>query len=272
MIKTIAEIGINHNGDIDIAKQLIMVAKSAGCDYVKFQKRNLDVCIPEAMKNTTRETPWGIMKYIDYKQKIEFERTEYDAIDSFCTDVGIKWTASPWDIDSVDFLASYNVPFIKVPSALITNKNYLEAVRLTDIPVVMSTGMSTIEIVDDALTSLGDVSCLMHCVSTYPSKADEQNLLCIKTLKEKYPNIPIGFSNHFSGITFIPVAVALGAKWVEFHVTLDRSSWGTDQSASIEPEGVHKIMKYLKNVEVALGDGNKRIMEREVPIMQKLRV
>ena len=272
MIKTIAEIGINHNGDLDTAKQLISIAKTAGMDYVKFQKRNVDVCIPEAMKNTIRETPWGDMKYIDYKHKIEFEKPEYDEIDEFCKSIGIQWTASPWDIDSVDFLSSYNVPFIKVPSALITNKNYLEAVRLTDIPVVMSAGMSTMEMVDNAIDSLGEILCIMHCVSTYPSTAQEQNLLCIQTLKERYPNIPIGFSNHFAGITFIPVAVALGAKWVESHVTLDRSSWGTDQSASIEPEGIYRIMKYIKNVEAALGDGNKRIMEREIPIMKKLRV
>lgn len=268
----IAEIGINHNGDLGIAKQLITIAKTAGCDYVKFQKRNLDVCIPDSMKNTMRETPWGVIPYIDYKRKIEFEKPEYDEIDRFCNDMGIKWTASPWDIDSIDFLASYNVPFIKVPSAKITDMSFLEAVRLTDIPAVMSTGMSTMEIVDNAVNSLGEISCLMHCVSTYPSRANEQNLRCIQTLEEKYPNIPIGFSNHFAGITFIPVAVALGAKWIEFHVTLDRSMYGTDQSASIEPEGIYKIIKYLKNVELAMGDGNKRIMEREVPIMEKLRV
>ena len=271
MIKTIAEIGINHNGDLEIAKHLITIAKLAGMDYVKFQKRNLEVCIPEHMRNNIRETPWGDMKYMDYKKHIEFEKPEYDEIDKFCDEQGIQWTASPWDIDSVDFLASYNVPFIKIPSAMITNKQYLEAVRLTDIPVVLSTGMATMDMVEEAVNSLGELLCIMHCVSTYPSRADEQNLLCIKTLKEKYPNIPIGFSNHFPGITFIPVAVAIGAEWVEFHVTLDRSSYGTDQPASIEPEGIYKIMKYIKNIEMGLGNGEKYIMEREIPIMKKLR-
>jgi N-acetylneuraminate synthase len=211
------------------------------------------------------------MTYLEYRHRIEFGQKEYDEIDNYCASIGITWTASAWDVESVDFLASYNVPFIKVPSALLTNKMVLKAIRFTDIPAILSTGMSTIEDIDNALEILDRVDCIMHCVSTYPSRAEEQNLNCIATLKERYPSIPIGFSNQFAGITYIPAAVALGAKCVEFHVTLDRSMWGTDQSASIEPEGVYKIMKYLKNVGVALGDGNKRIMEREIPIMQKLR-
>jgi sialic acid synthase SpsE len=271
-IKTIAEIGINHNGDMDTATRLISIAGSAGVDCVKFQKRTPDKCVPEHQKNVVRETPWGNMTYLDYKKKIEFGQKEYDAIDTYCRMVGVPWAASAWDTDSVAFLSQYDIPFIKIPSALITDEALLKSVRLTGKPAILSTGMSTLDMVDNAMSILGDkVICVMHCVSTYPSTAEEQNLNNIHTLKMRYPNTPIGFSNHFTGITFIPVVAALGAAYIEFHITLDRSSWGTDQAASIEPEGVHKIVKWLRNIEVGMGSYEKKILDSEIPIMKKLR-
>lgn len=272
MIKTIAEIGINHNGSLDIAKQLINIAGTAGVDYVKFQKRNPDKCVPESQKNLMRETPWGDMTYYEYKQRIEFGEREYEEIDAYCRGTGIEWFVSVWDADSMETPIMFDNRYVKVPSACITDKELLWDIARTNIPVILSTGMADMGMVDSAMQILGSrVACVMHCVSTYPSRADEQNLKCIRTLKEAYPGIPVGFSNHFPGITFIPVAVALGAEFIEFHITLDRSMWGTDQASSIEPEGVYKIMKYIRNIEQGMGDGNKRIMERELPIMERLR-
>ena len=271
-VQTIAEIGLNHNGDIDIARQLIHVCKLAGVDYVKFQKRNPDKCVPEHQKNVMRETPWGDMTYLDYKKKIEFQDSDYADIDDYCSSIGMKWFLSVWDTDSVGTARRFRNPMIKIPSACITDIDLLETVRDAKIPVILSTGMSTMDMVDRAVDVLGNrLVCIMHCVSTYPSKAEEQNLLCIKTLEDRFRGIPIGFSNHHSGLTFLTVAPMLGAEVLEFHVTLDRSMWGTDQAASIEPEGVFHIVKRIRNIEKAMGDGNKRIMDSEVPIMKKLR-
>lgn len=271
-MKVIAEIGINHNGDIDIAKRLIRICASAGVDVVKFQKRNPDVCVPEEEKYKMRETPWGTMTYLEYKKKIEFGLREYMEIDVFCKMLGIEWTASAWDVDSLNFLAQFNVPFVKIPSAHLTNTKLLFECARSAIPVMLSTGMADMDMVYTAMKTEGlIVSGIFHCVSTYPSKPEEQNLMCIKTLKEKYPNIPIGFSNHHAGLTFLTIAPAFGAELLEFHITLDRSMYGTDQSASIEPEGIFALMKRLKDIESAMGDGNKRIMEREIPIIRKLR-
>jgi len=271
-MKTIAEIGINHNGDIDIAKKLIRTCSDFGVDVVKFQKRNPDVCVPEEEKYKMRETPWGTMTYIDYKRKIEFNMLQYLEIDAYCRAVGIEWTASVWDIDSLKFMQQFNVPFIKIPSAHLTNTKLLVECAKSLTPVILSTGMADESMVDYAVNTDGlVVSAILHCVSTYPSKPDEQNMHCILTLKQKYPDTPIGFSNHHPGLTFLTIAPAFGAEVLEFHVTLDRASWGTDQAASIEPDGIFKLMKRLRDIEAAIGDGKKRIMERELPIIKKLR-
>lgn len=271
-VKTIAEIGINHNGDIAIAKDLISIVKSSGCDYVKFQKRTPDKCVPEHQKNVMRETPWGDMTYLEYKKRIEFGDEEYREIDKHCEFVGIPWFVSVWDMNSIETSLKFRNKLVKIPSACITDDRLLYVVKATNIPAILSTGMSDMEIVEKAVDILdGNVVCIMHCVSTYPSKPEEQNMNCITTLKKKFPKIPIGFSNHFSGITYIPVAAALGAEWIEYHVTLDRAMWGTDQAASFEPEAVFRVNKYLRNIEKGMGDGEKRILEGEVPIMKKLR-
>jgi N-acetylneuraminate synthase len=270
--KLIAEIGINHNADLNIAKSLIQVCKLAGVDVVKFQKRNPDKCVPEHQKNVMRDTPWGEMTYLEYKYKMEFGEEEYDEIDAFCRSLGILWTASVWDVDSLHFMNRYDVPFIKIPSALITDKDLLSACAFTKRPVILSTGMATMDMVDDAVNTPGlEVVGILHCVSTYPSAPEEQNLLCIRALKNRFPEIPIGFSNHHPGLTFLTAAPALGAEILEFHITQDRAMWGTDQAASIEPEGVFHLVKRVRNIEKALGDGVKKIMPSEVPIMRKLR-
>jgi N-acetylneuraminate synthase len=270
-MRTIAEIGINHNGDIEIAKQLIRVCSAAGVDVVKFQKRNPDVCVPESEKGKIRETPWGDMTYLEYKYRLEFGMNEYCAIDALCKTLGIQWTASVWDVDSLNFMTNFDVTFIKIPSAHLTNMKLIRECAESGLPVMLSTGMADMAMVDDAMEHSLWVSGILHCVSTYPSKPEEQNMKCITTLKEKYPTIPIGFSNHHPGLTFLTIAPAFGAEILEFHVTLDRSMWGTDQAASIEPDGIFKLMKRLKDINASIGDGNKRIMEREVPIMNKLR-
>lgn len=266
----IAEIGINHNGELGIAKRLIDTCAAAGVDYVKFQKRTPELCVPDDQKNVMRETPWGAMTYLEYKKKIEFGKDEYDELAFHCFSRGIKWTASAWDIPSLDFLKGYKPDFIKIPSALITDHVFLSQVNY---PLVLSTGASTIGMIDSALRAAKDwnVDGILHCTSTYPCKTEEINLSCINTLRELYPWAKIGFSNHHPGMIYMPAAVALGAEMIEFHVTLDRSMWGTDQSASIEPEGVVKLVKWIRGVEAALGDGVKRIYDSEISVMKKLR-
>jgi N-acetylneuraminate synthase len=269
-VKTIAEIGINHNGDIAIAKRLIDVAASAGVDFVKFQKRTPDLCVPEHQKNVMRETPWGEMTYLQYRNRIEFGKKEYNEIDVYCRKRGIEWSASAWDKPSLRILESFAPPWIKIPSACVTDSDLLDAARHQSL--IVSTGMCDEDTVDHLVHEYGkSILCLMHCVSTYPSTPEEQNLECISWMRRTYPNLTVGFSNHAPGLVYIAPAIALGATWIEFHVTLDRSMWGTDQSASIEPEGVFKAVKYIRAMELALGDGIKRIQDSELPIMKKLR-
>ena len=273
MTEIIAEIGINHNGNIEIAKKLIDVAHASGCNYVKFQKRNIDLVYSKAELDTPRESPWGTTTR-DQKYGLEFFRDHYQIIDSYCHRKGIWWFASPWDEDSVLFLNQFkDCQFIKIPSALITNDSILEESRDTGKPIILSTGMSTLDMVDHAIDVVGKdkIYCIMHCTSTYPSKPEELNLRCITTLREKYPWAKIGFSNHNPGIIFMPIAVALGAEMIEFHITLDRSIYGSDQSASIEPEGTFKLVKHIRNVGLAMGDGVKKIYDSEIPIIKKLR-
>jgi N-acetylneuraminate synthase len=272
-ITIIAELGINHNADLSVAKRMIDIAASAGCDYVKLQKRNPDICVPEDQKGVLRDTPWGRMSYLDYRWKMEFGLEEFEEIDVHCKSRGIKWFASAFDIDSLSFLKKFNPDYIKVPSPLMDNLPFLNCCRISNVPIIMSTGMCDHVIISTAILCAGkeNVACVMHCTSTYPTKTEELNLNCISDYKKRYPFTKIGFSNHHPGLIFMPVAVGLGAEMIEFHLTLDRSMWGTDQAASIEPEGCVKLVKWIKNVESAMGDGEKRIYDSEIPIMKKLR-
>lgn len=265
----VAEIGINHNGSLDIAKKLIDVAKSAGCDVVKFQKRNPELCVPAKVRGRIVETPWGDMSYFDYKKRVEFGNEEFDEIDRYCVERDMMWTASAWDVDSVVFLDRYNVPFHKVPSALLTNDEVLTKMKGT--PVFLSTGMSTIEQIDHAVNVLsGEQLVLLHCNSSYPASLNEINLRVIRMLEERY-GCPVGYSGHETGLLPSVSAVLLGACVVERHITLDRSMWGTDQAASLEPEGVFRLVRDIRNLSKIVGDGKKRVYLSERPVMEKLR-
>ena len=251
----IAEIGINHNGDINIAKKLIDIAAVAGCDAVKFQKRNPDVCVPEHQKNIMRDTPWGEMTYLDYKYKVEFGKEEYDEIDSYCKRQGIKWSASPWDRDSLEFLSQYDIPFIKIPSAMLTNYNLINAASLTGKNIILSVGMSTVDEIDAAAnvlkynTQFSDYKySLLHCNSTYPAKLEDLNLSRIKTLKDRY-DCEVGYSGHEFRLGTSVAAIYLGATIIERHITLDRSMWGTDQLSSVEPQGLFKLVSGIRELE-----------------------
>tara|TARA_Y100000994_G_scaffold182840_1_gene151626 strand:+ start:452 stop:1294 length:843 start_codon:yes stop_codon:yes gene_type:complete len=274
-IYVIAEIGINHNGDLDIAKKLIDIAKVAGCDVVKFQKRNPDVCVPEHQKSVMRDTPWGKMTYLDYKYKVEFGQNEYDEIDIYCKKRDIQWSASPWDLDSLDFLNHYDIPFIKIPSALITDLELLKATAETNKKVIISTGMSTLEDVEKAVMTIKSVKsnvdfALLHCNSSYPAPIKDLNLKCITTLKEKF-NCEVGYSGHEFGLTTTIASICLGATIIERHITLDRTMWGTDQMCSVEPQGLIKLVRGIKELNSALGDGVKVVTDTEIPIRKKLR-
>jgi len=269
----IAEIGINHNGDLNIAKRLIDIAALSGCDAVKFQKRNPDVCVPEHQKNVMRDTPWGTMTYLEYKYKVEFEKTEYDEIDSYCKEKGIAWSASPWDLDSLEFLNQYNLPFIKLPSAMLTNIPLIEACAKSDKKVILSTGMSTEKEIDIAIETIRkhtDNFSILHCNSTYPAPLNELNLSTIKTLKDKY-NCEVGYSGHEFRIGTTVSSVYLGATIIERHITLDRTMWGTDHLCSVEPQGLIKLVKGIRELEEAFGDGIIQVTESEKIIRNKLR-
>lgn len=268
----IAEIGINHNGDLNIAKRLIDIAAVAGCDAVKFQKRNPDVCVPEHQKGVMRETPWGTMTYLDYKYKVEFEKEEYDEIDSYCREKGIAWSASPWDLDSLNFLNQYELPFIKIPSAMLTNDELLKAAVNTGKKIILSVGMSTEEEIDNAVEILkySKDFAILHCNSTYPAPIEELNLSAIKTLQEKY-NCEVGYSGHEFRLGTTVAAVYLGATIIERHITLDRTMWGTDHMSSVEPQGLIKLVKGIRELEQAYGDGEIKITESQIPIRSKLR-
>ena len=267
----IAEIGINHNGDIEIAKQLMDVAVETGCDAVKFQKRTPEICVPEEQKSIPRETPWGSMTYFEYKKRIEFEQPEFEQIDAYAKTIGIDWFASPWDVPSVDFLESFNVPCQKIASACLTDSELLTAVNKTKTTTILSTGMSSIEEIDKAVSLLNNVPlAIAQATSTYPAEASELNLRAIQTFAEKY-KVPVGYSGHERGLQVTIAAVALGATFIERHITLDRSMWGTDHSASLEPEGLKKLVRDIRIIELALGDGKKKVYDSEIPIRAKLR-
>ena len=285
----IAEIGINHNGDLNIAKKLIDIAVMSGCDAVKFQKRNPDVCVPEHQKNIVRDTPWGKMSYLDYKHKIEFGKEEYDKINHYCKERNIVWSASPWDLDSLDFLTQYNLPFIKIPSAMITNEDLMFAAKRTGKKVIISTGMSTFSEIERAISVLklpGNTAktlrpfhlnekadnnfAVLHCNSTYPAPLNELNLSAIKTLKDRF-KCEVGYSGHEFRLGTSVAAVYLGATIIERHITLDRTMWGTDQLSSVEPQGLIKLVKGIRELEESFGNGEIKVTESEKSVRKKLR-
>ncbi|MGV4929490.1 N-acetylneuraminate synthase family protein [Streptomyces sp. BHT-5-2] len=266
------EIGINHNGDLENAFALIDAAADAGCDAVKFQKRTPEICTPRDQWDIERDTPWGRMTYIDYRHRVEFEEDGYRAIDEYCGKRGIAWFASPWDVESVAFLEKFDVPCYKVASASLTDDELLRAMRATGRPVILSTGMSTPKQIRHAVEVLGsDNIVLCHATSTYPAKAEELNLRMIHTLQAEYPNVPIGYSGHETGLQTTLAAVALGAAFVERHITLDRAMWGSDQAASVEPQGLTRLVRDIRTIEESLGDGVKKVYESELGPMKKLR-
>ncbi|MFF7292978.1 N-acetylneuraminate synthase family protein [Microbacterium sp. NPDC008134] len=268
----IAEIGLNHNGDVEIAKRLIDVAAKAGADAVKFQKRTPEISTPAHMRDVPRETPWGTMSYLDYRRRVEFGRDEYIEIGDHATMLGLDWFASPWDVPSVAFLEDLNVVAHKVASASLTDTELLVALRETGKPVILSTGMSTIEQIDRALDTLGtDRVVLMHATSTYPLEPEEANLRSIATLRDRYAGIPVGYSGHERGLQISLAAVAIGAVAVERHITLDRTMWGSDHAASLEPTGLEHLVRDIRVIEKALGDGVKRVFDSELAPMAKLR-
>lgn len=268
----IAELGINHNGDLEIAKAMIDAAVHAGVDAVKFQKRTPEVCTPPEQQKQMRETPWGYITYLEYRYKVEFGLEEYREIDRYCKEKGIPWFASVWDEPSVDFMEQFDTPAYKIPSAALTDHNLLRYVRRTGRPIILSTGMSTMEQIRRAVEVLGTENLIItHCTSTYPCEPEELNLRMIQTLRHEFPNVPIGYSGHEVGLVPSAVAVALGACLVERHLTLDRAMWGSDQAASVEPGGFERLLKYIRVTEAALGDGIKRVYESEKPSLRKLR-
>ena len=270
-VYVIGEIGINHNGDMSIARQLIDVAANAGCDAVKFQKRTPEICVPVEQQGKMRATPWGEMTYPEYKHRVEFGEEEYAEIDRYCAQRGLQWFASPWDAPSVDFLERFDVVTHKVASASITDREMLRALAATGKPVILSTGMSELKEIDEAVEILGTGRLvILHATSTYPLPAEEANLRTIDTLRERY-GVPVGYSGHERGLQISLAAVTLGACAVERHITLDRTMWGSDHAASLEPTGLQHLIRDIRVIESALGDGVKRVFPGEVEPRERLR-
>ncbi len=268
----IAEIGINHNGDLGIAKQMIDAAVHAGVDAVKFQKRTPEIATPPEQQKQMRETPWGYITYLDYRYKVEFSEEQYCEIEKHCKSKGISWMVSVWDEPSVDFMEKFDTPAYKIPSASLTDFGLIHKARATGKPVILSTGMSTMEQIKQGAEAAGEKDLvLMHCTSTYPCEPEELNLKMVETLRREFPNTPVGYSGHEVGLVPSAVAVALGACIVERHLTLDRAMWGSDQAASVEPGGFERLVKYIRVSEAALGDGVKKVYESEKSSLKKLR-
>ncbi|KKS95701.1 N-acetylneuraminate synthase [Candidatus Giovannonibacteria bacterium RIFCSPLOWO2_01_FULL_43_160] len=293
----VAEIGINHNGSLEIAKKLIDVAVAAGCDAVKFQKRTVPAVYSQSELQKPREVPHDILVSAmrrnifgkdvvarfatsnfldtlngDLKWALELTEDEYREIDKYCKEKNILWLASPWDEASVDFLEKLDVPCYKIASASLTDEDLLKHIRSKGKPVILSTGMSTMEELERAVEVLGEKDLIiLHCVSTYPAKDEDLNLRAITTLKKRFPNVPIGYSGHEIGVSTSVMAAVLGADMVERHITLDRTMWGSDQAASLEPQGIALVARDIRKWENAKGDGIKRLLDAEVPIKQKLR-
>ncbi len=268
----IGEIGINHNGDIDVAKKLMEVAKKSGADAVKFQKRTPELCVPEHQRSQMRDTPWGYITYLDYRYQVEFDEDAYKEIDRYAKEIGIDWFASSWDIPSLEFIDRFDPPAHKLPSALLTDLELLRAYRATGKPLIVSTGMSTLDEIKAALEIIGEENLILcHTTSSYPCPPEELNLRMIQTLRDMTKLCPIGYSGHEVGLVPSAVAVALGACLVERHITLDRAMWGSDQSASVEPQGLASLVKYIRVTERSLGDGVKRVYDSELSSLSKLR-
>jgi N-acetylneuraminate synthase len=270
-VYVIGEIGLNHNGDVEIAKRLIDVAAVAGVQAVKFQKRTPEISTPEHMKQVPRETPWGSMTYLEYRYRVEFDREQYAEIGAYADSRGLDWYASPWDEPAVDFLEDLDVVAHKVASASVTDLGLLRRLRDSGKPIILSTGMSTIEQIDRAVEVLGtDHLVMLHATSTYPLPPEEANLLMIPTLQERY-GVPIGYSGHEPGLQISLAAVAMGAVAVERHITLDRAMWGSDHAASLEPHGLMSLVRDIRIIDTAMGDGVKRVFPGELAPLSKLR-
>lgn len=271
-VYVIAEIGLNHNGSLDTAKRLIDVAAFAGAQAVKFQKRTPDIATPEHMKDTPRETPWGTMTYLEYRHKLEFGNAEYREIARYASEKGLDWFASPWDVPSVDFLEAVGVPLYKVPSAALTDDELLSRLQATGKPMILSTGMSTMEQIEHAVELIGtERLVILHATSTYPLPPEEANLRMIPMLQAKYAEVPVGYSGHEPGIQISLAAVALGAQVVERHITLNRTMWGSDHAASLEPAGFSRLIRDIRVIEEAFGDGVKKVYPGELAPLSKLR-
>jgi N-acetylneuraminate synthase len=267
----IAEIGINHNGSVDIAKKLIDWASIAGCDAVKFQKRTPELCVPKDQWDKERSTPWGKMSYIDYKRKTEFGLNEFEEIDRYCKQKGINWFASAWDEPSVDFLEQFDPVMYKLASASLTDFDLIKKVMSTGRPLMLSTGMSTENEIEEAVQLTGsDNLMIAHSTSAYPCSPSELNLNMIRTLNSRF-DVPIGYSGHETGLAPTVAAVSLGATFVERHFTLDRSMWGSDHAASVEPQGMIRLVRDIRDIEISLGDGVKKVYESELEPMKRLR-
>lgn len=266
----VAEIGINHNGQLEIAKQLIDVAVSAGCDAVKFQKRTVDIVYSKEELDKPRESPFGTTNR-ELKVGLELGLKGYQEIDRYCRERGIMWFTSCWDELSVDFLDQFNPPCYKIASACLTDDNLLRHARRKGKPIILSTGMSTLEQIEHAVKVLGtDELIILHCTSVYPSRPEELNLRVIQTLANRY-DCPVGYSGHEVGISTTVATAVLGAKVVERHITIDRAMWGSDQAASMEPQGIERLVSYIRAIERAMGDGLKVVYPSERPIIDKLR-
>lgn len=271
-MEVVIEAGINCNGDLKISEKLIDIASTAGCQYVKFQKRTINDVYTQEELDKYRESPFGTTNR-DLKEGLEFSELEYLEIDEYCKNKGVKWFASPWDVKSVFFLENFDIPFLKVPSALITNLSLLEICRGSDKQIILSTGMSTMSMIDAAVDVVGKdkIYCIMHCTSTYPSRPDELNMRCIAHLKDRYFWTKIGFSNHYPGLMGMMMSAVMDVDMIELHATLDRTMFGSDQAASIEPRGIFELMERIRLIEAMKGDGVKKILDSEVPIIKKLR-
>jgi len=267
----VAEIGINHNGDLSLAKKLIGAASGAGVQAVKFQKRTPELAVPPGQGDLPRETPWGVIPYVEYRERLEFGQEEYEEIDSFCRSMGITWFASCWDEDSVDFIDQFDPPCYKIASACLTDDALLAHTRAKGRPILLSTGMSSLEQIDHAVEVLvREDLVLMHTTSTYPSAPEELNLSVISRLAERY-GVPVGYSGHEVGLAPTLAAVVLGACVVERHITIDRAMWGSDHAASVEPQGFSRLVRDIRMYESARGDGEKRVYDSERPVMERLR-
>jgi N-acetylneuraminate synthase len=267
----VAEIGINHNGSLDIARRLIEAAANAKCDAVKFQKRTPELCVPPQQRNQLRETPWGVMSYLDYRHRMEFGVEEYELLIKHCRSCSIDWFASCWDESAVDFIEWFEPVGYKIPSAALTDTALLQRFRQTGRPLILSTGMSTMCQIQAAVALLGTENLLItHATSTYPCPLAELNLRMIQTIRSHF-DCAVGYSGHEVGLATTLAAVCLGASLIERHITLDRAMWGTDQAASVEPHGLERLVQYIRDVESAMGDGVKTVYESERAVMKKLR-